>query len=356
VPFIVRYPRGHSGGTRRDELVGLIDIPRTVYDVNRIEAPETTQGESLARLARGQKRKVDYLLGASQNMRSWYLIQNGYKYITPVAVRPIDIAIRHLGPWTPRAVKPNPDEHTYTIGPPGPDQVTLSYDVKGDPLGLLDVLPPAEQLYHRKNDPDEKTDLVETRADILDKMRKLFDDHHGRSDQLSLEFFDPNATADRDNAEMRALAMLGYLSTGSSEDLRDTPRQMREWVLKPWKAPGKDLLIQADRRVQKVRGHMADGRPPTVEDKRTLEIAGAEYLQWWDHHPHFRTRVEWRMVALMELANLEGFTLDTSTWSDKIPANVWSSAAVQDAMAPDDTEEPAGAPVDAGSPEDIDEP
>jgi len=321
VPLIVRFPRGVGGGARRPELIGLVDVARTVLDVVGIEPDSVLQGESLTGLLTGRKRSIDYVLGASQNIRAWYLVQNGYKYITPVANDPIYTAERHLGPTSPRHYRNPIADKTYTLGE-GESLVELTYDEAGDPLGLRDVLPAVEQLFDRSADPQEHHDIALTQPEILGRMRNLFQSHHTQSDELNQEFFDPEETPEPDMADARVLAALGYLG-GNEEDLRAMPLAMRSWVTKPWVAPDTTLLKQGDQLVQRVRAHMRDGKPPTLSDKEALEEAGAHYASWLGENKHLQRRVVWRALDVLELARLDGFTLDTRSWSRDIPPEIF---------------------------------
>jgi arylsulfatase A-like enzyme len=316
IPLIVRFPRGAGAGTRRDELVSLVDIPRTALTVTGVEAPDLMQGESLQRLVDGRPRVLDYVLCASQNSQSWALVQNGYKYISPVSIVPMRIAQNHLGPQSPPSTQPSETDETYSLGPPK-NKVELVYDTLGDPLGLRDVLPSTEQLYDRATDPEERRDLARSKHPVLPQMRKLFEGHLKRSSKLSAEF-KPETGSSSDANQLRMLQALGYLGSGSDKDLRAIPPGMRAWVRNPWRAPDVGLLVEGDRLLQRVRAHMADGLQPTPGDKRTLEKAGARYARWYARNPAFVARVDWRLTALTELARLDGFKLNTSSWGAEL--------------------------------------
>jgi arylsulfatase A-like enzyme len=323
VPLIIKYPGSTGRGTRHDELVGLIDIPRTVFEVAGVESPETTQGESLVGLSRGVRRKVDYIIGESQNIRGFFLVQNGHKYITPVAVNPMLIAQRHLGVWSPESINPNPSSTEYTLGE-GPNKATLTYDTLGDPLGLRDVLPASEELYDRTVDPDELTNLADENPALLEKMRSLFQNHYDMSDSVGMAFFDPKTSGDVDPADLRVLAALGYLDAGNKKQLREVPPAMRDWVLNSWKAPSTELLKEADQRMQRVRARAAGDDDLTNADRDALQKSGRQYLQWYEQHPHFRARIEWRILALLDLAEANGFKMNTQAWSKNIPRGNWT--------------------------------
>ncbi len=324
VPLIVKYPGAVGGGSRHDELVGLVDIPRTVLEVARLDIPETTQGESLVGLSRGMRRKVDFIVGASQNIRAFFLVQNGFKYITPVGVEPMLMAQRHLGPQSPSCIKPNPDSLTYTIGAE-PETTTLVYDLEGDPLGLRDVLPSAEELYDRGTDPGEMENLATNSPPQLEKMRQIFENHYAASDAIGLEFFDPDDpdANESDPTDLRVLQALGYLDNPTKQSARSIPRHMREWVTNPWVAPDTELLQQADRRVQRVRARAREGNL-TQADRDALQKAGSEYLKWYEQHQHFRTRIEWRVLVVLGLAEDAGFSLNIAAWSKSIPPGTWT--------------------------------
>lgn len=50
IPMLISYPAGAPGGVRLDEAVSLVDLPRTIFDLIGVEAPDAFGGSSLAPL------------------------------------------------------------------------------------------------------------------------------------------------------------------------------------------------------------------------------------------------------------------------------------------------------------------
>ena len=355
IPLLMHLPGGEGAGQRHGELVSLVDLARTVLDVQGLPAHDALQGESLLGLVRGRQRRVDFVLGYSQNTRAWSLVKNGFKYITPVGVKPMIIAERHLGAFTPEGVEPMGEEDCYTIDT---DNVSLCYDVVGDPLAMLDVLPASEELFDRAADPEERHDLTRTldllrllrekhsdgqgRAptdeqlagfltdageqelleqafeirDLLGRMRQAYVAESGRSSALAARFQTEEVYLDP--AEQRVLASLGYLESGNREDLKGVSRQMQEWVLHPIRAPNTAALTSADIAVHRVRVRLAEGGALSANDARVLFGAGDACLDWAAEHPEYASRVRWRLVELNTLTAGTGLALPVLAWSERL--------------------------------------
>ena len=156
IPLVIKLPGAESGGRRIAGPVDLTDLAPTVLDVFGLPPAAEMQGETMLGLLRGRTRRRDYIFGNSPNTECYYLVRDGWKFITPPCVLPMTVAERHLGPTNPPTGGLAQDEGTeYKIGPPG-KQVTLHYDEAGDPLGIRETIVDCSRLYDRGSDPHER--------------------------------------------------------------------------------------------------------------------------------------------------------------------------------------------------------
>jgi arylsulfatase A-like enzyme len=304
VPLLIRLPGGAGAGKRFDELVGLVDIPRTIFEVAGLSPGDDLQGESLIGLVNGYQRSVDYVLGMSQNMRSFTLVQADFKYISPVGVKPMRIAEKHLGPSTPPGYFPVDDEMPFEI-----DDHTLSYDAGRDPLGLLDVIPSSEQLFDRRTDRDELNNLVGTEVVKLAEIRSAFRQRQARSASLNRKY--ATGEVQNDPASIQVLKMLGYMESGREEDLEGTSRLSREWTLNPHESPDSRDLARTDSKVHELRLQLADGARASSVTADKLLAACIEYDHWGKQNPSHAARVYWRVQEVMQLADDAGITFES---------------------------------------------
>lgn len=317
VPLIMRLPGARGAGSRFDELVGLIDIPRTVLELTGLDGSDDLQGESLLGLVNGFQRSTDSILGLSQNIRSFTLITEDYKYISPVGMKPMVIAQRHLGPTTPPGYFPASDELAYEL-----DDQELSYDAARDPLGLLDVLPASEQLFDRHADRGELHNLVDSQALKLAEMRRSARQRYGRSEQLHEKY--PTGEVTEDRASQAVLKALGYLGSGDTSELQGTSRAFRNWALDAEALPDVQVLLRTDSRVHELRLVLDDGAPVDAGAADKSEMAGKlkaaalDYDSWGKLNPRYVARVYWRMLEVMRLAKLAKVTFDAPPWLVKI--------------------------------------
>jgi hypothetical protein len=258
-------------------------------------------------LVNGFQRSVDYVLGMSQNMRSFTLVRDDYKYISMVGVKPMIIAQRHLGPTTPPGYFPVDDEVTFEL-----DGQVLSYDAARDPLGLLDVLPASEQLYDRRADRDELHNLVTIKAAKLAELRSAFRQRHARSANLSQNY--PTGEVKVDPAATAVLKALGYLGTGDEKQLEGTSKLFREWALNPHEAPDSRILARTDRRVHEIRLQLASGATADPETTNKLLAAAIDYDSWGKQNSRHAARVYWRVMNVVHLADDAGITFDSPDW------------------------------------------
>ena len=83
---IVRGPGGFSGGKVIDNLISLIDLLPTAYEISGIDIPDHVQGMSLVKLANGKTETHRELIFAESNFHASYepmrCVRSGrYKYI-----------------------------------------------------------------------------------------------------------------------------------------------------------------------------------------------------------------------------------------------------------------------------------
>ncbi|RKY19708.1 MAG: hypothetical protein DRQ55_09985 [Planctomycetota bacterium] len=324
VPLIVRLPGGEGAGQRVPDLVGVVDIMRTVLEVEGLAAPDTTQGESLLGLVRGRERAVDWVLAESSNMRSFSLTTADYKYISPVGVKPLLIAERHLAPQSPPTLLGPREETVFSVKLNGADDVELRYDMAGDPLGLLDVLPSSHELYDRHADPDERRNLFlqDGHGDVVRSMVGQSKRRYEASQKLADEAgYLPEDYAP-DKAQARVLATLGYVQSGDRDELKRgrVSKTMKTWVEHPHVAPDTTLLIVGDRAVHRLRVRLAVGAPAHARDAQELTSVGDGWIVWAAEHPRFLSRVDWRLAELLELADAGGIELPRERWVQTLRA------------------------------------
>jgi len=116
IPLIVRFPGGEGAGQRVDALVDLLDVAPTVLAAVGVAAPPLLRGEDLRGLVRGSARQRNFSFGASSQTGSWFLVEDGYKYISPPAFDSKEIARRHPGPLTPLVMMDVAPGDLYRIG------------------------------------------------------------------------------------------------------------------------------------------------------------------------------------------------------------------------------------------------
>jgi len=307
VPLIVRLPGAVGAGKRFDELVGLVDIPRTVMEVVGLSPDEDLQGESLVGLVNGFGRSVDFILGWSQNIRSFTLVTEDYKYISPVGLKPMMIAQRHLGPTTPPGFFPVEDDMKYELG-----DEQLSYDSKRDPLGLLDVLPASEQMFDRRTDRGELRNLVDVDPVKLKEVRSAATSRFGKSQQLNQKY--PTGVVTEDQFTQSVLKSLGYLGNGDEAELQGTSRQFRDWALEARDVPDTRQLQRADVRVHEQRLLLADSDSDRSEVADKLKGAALDYDSWAKSNPRYAPRVYWRLHEVVRLADLAEVTFTSPDW------------------------------------------
>lgn len=321
IPLIVKLPVGEGGGRRFDDLVSLVDIARTVLEVEGLESTPMAQGESLLGLVRGRERALTHVLGASSNIRAGVLITPEYKYITPVGVKPLLIAERHLGPISPPSLMGPRAETCYEML-----EQDLCYDMASDPLGLLDVLPSSEELYDRRSDPGEAVNLARKRIsddepepdpEVVATLRRMARDYSKlRGESAALGFTSEDVKVDA--ADLRVLATLGYLENGNRDDLSGVSLTMQEWVLHPHRAPDTAALLAGDRAVHRARLKLQSGVALDAVDQRVLWAAGDGWLSWLGKNAAYVSRVDWRLAELLELGERAGLELPATRWKQSL--------------------------------------
>ena len=315
VPLIVKLPRSREAGRRIDTLVDLVDVTPTALDYAHVDGDPNIQGESLIGLIERGEHHRDYAFGGTVNSETYYLVRDGYKYITPIGIPPMLVAERHLGPDTPPLLAPYALGMPYTIGQ-GEDQVTLHYNEHRDPLGMLDLLPSGAQLYRLADDPQEHHNLVDEEPEVAARMTAELRDELLSSRAIAQALLDEEAPRDTNPHELHQLAQLGYLTTHSKKDYASMSKPMREELAEPIVAPDMGPMWAADSRVHALRLLVQAGRPLPSDAAATLQSCGGQYMAWAREHHEQRTRSQWRLLELDELAHRAGLELDTSAWRE----------------------------------------
>ncbi|HEX5010156.1 MAG TPA: hypothetical protein VFY71_07130, partial [Planctomycetota bacterium] len=329
-----------AAGRRIPGPVDLTDLAPTVLDVFGLPPVAEMQGESMLGLLRGRSRRRDYVFGNSPNTECYYLLRDGWKFITPPCVLPMTVAERHLGPTNPPSGSMAPDEgKEYKTGPPG-HQVTLHYDESGDPLGILDTIVDCSRLYDRASDPHERNnqayddagELTQRSLDMANFTKQVFE----HSLELYKELDDGVSASVGSIHEDQALVTLGYLGTSSDEDKdlykSELPSGLRRAVQHPHESPDLVTLKEADTVMQRVRILLRDGQPIPENVPARMQQLGETLVDWALAYPAQSAQVGWRLNALVQLAQQAGVTVDAERWADKWRAWVAKRAKARGAV------------------------
>jgi hypothetical protein len=305
------------------------------------------QGESVLGLLRGRNRRRDYIFGNSPNTECYYLLRDGWKFITPPCVLPMTVAERHLGPTNPPSGALAQDEGTeYQIGPPG-HQVTLHYDEAGDPLGIRDALVDCSRLYDRGADPRERNNLAYDDQGELTQRAHEMADFADQVFQHSLEVHkqldDGVSVPVGEIHQDQALAQLGYLGAQNAQDkdlfLSELPSGLRHAITSPHQSPDLDVLKEADTVMQRVRILVRDGQPLPEGVPARMQTLGETLVGWAVAYPAQSAQIGWRLNELVHLAQQAGVTVDAERWADKWRA--WAAKRAKGKGAGDGGDKPA---------------
>ncbi|GJM21755.1 MAG: hypothetical protein DHS20C15_16700 [Planctomycetota bacterium] len=323
VPLMVKFPGGEGAGERHEELVGLVDITRTVLDVEGLEPDTNTQGESLLGLARDKPRRTNWILGSSTNTRTFFLVANDWKYVAVPGVDPFRSAYAHLGPATPTSITLPQVEAEYETRLPSGESIPRAYDQTGDPLAIQDLMPGNEQLFNRRADPDELHDLAGVDEERLTQMRELFQSRQQASDAINTDLIDLNADdfTEIDPAEQRVLAALGYLGTQSKDNYKGVPPKMRTWAFNRHEGPDMTALHEGDSLLHEVRLKVAAGETPSASELARFADIALSFGLWRRENLKHRARVDWRLYELIELAAEVDAPLDKAALLKEIRDN-----------------------------------
>jgi hypothetical protein len=304
--------------------VDLLDIASTALDFARVPIPEAMEGESLLGLLRGQPRRRDWTMGESQNTAQAFIVTGGYKFISPPALDPFDIAKRHLGPMTPPAGEAGDEGDQYEMGHKG-SGILLKYDFNGDPLGVRDAIPQVPQIYDRAKDPQERHNLWNPDDPASDELvRKLADKLEAvmaASEEKQKELDDGLEAQPMDMQLRTALTMIGYISAqqgGGRQLLSHLPKALREALKAPYRPPDKTQLIYGDRAAHVARLLLQSGKPVPAGLHDQLESIGDSYVRWLSQNDGFLPRVLWRIEALKWLGEKAGQPLDVDRWMARL--------------------------------------
>jgi len=324
VPLVLRLPGREGAGRRLDTLADLSDLMPTVLESMHVPVPAEVQGESLLGLLRDRPRRRDSVFGLSQNTEAFFLVRDGYKFISLPALDPILAAERHLWPTNPTGV-PETAGKEYQIKLNETETITLHYDEERDPLGLRDVLPDSAQLYDRANDPHELDNLFEREPQRLKELARQAIEIFSRSERLRESLDDGQTQGIVDVHIAQTIGALGYTSAPDTQSAQDffanLPRRIKEQLKLPWDPPDMAELDAIDRDVHVVRQAIAAGtiEPQAAGDQ--LQLFGNRYISWLTRNG-FPVRVAWRIADLEELARTIGFKVDVERWKGLLDASM----------------------------------
>jgi arylsulfatase A len=156
VPFVMRWPGRIKPSTTTDNLLALMDIPKTVWAAAEIEAPQEAAPDSL--------NQLEVLTGLSDKAVRQELLMIG---ITGTALR--------SGQWV---YIPKPGSQGVTTDP------RMNWAMQFADLGLensdydedgkLKADAPARQLYNLKDDPEQSRNVVLEYPDVAQRLTARF--------------------------------------------------------------------------------------------------------------------------------------------------------------------------------------
>lgn len=314
IPMMVKFPGGVGGGMRIDALVDLLDVVPTVLDVLGLEIDrDLVEGESLLGLARGERRRRSWVFGGTVNSETYFLVRDGYKYVTPLGIPPMLVARRHIGPTTPEVLEELVRGSPYKIGH-GDAATTLRYNERRDPLGIRDVLRVEEQLYSRADDPGERVNVARAEPAIARRLSEDLRKILVRSESVADRLREVGVEKPRNPHAEHQLAQLGYLASNSSDDLSKMPKAMRDALANPYEPPDVEVLLEADRTVHRLRLLHMDGALLPEDAAATLQRAGDALLAWARANTKHRTRCQWRLIEIRDLAAATGLSIQVGKW------------------------------------------
>lgn len=324
IPLVVRFPGREGAGQRFDTVVDLTDVAPTALDVMGVKLPPEMQGESLRGLLQHRARRHDYAFGFSQNTESMFLVRDGYKFISPPALDPLQASRRHLAPTNPTGYAHEwGDEFVVDLG--AGNIVPLRYDFERDPLALRDVLPQTSQLFDRKADPHELHNLYEEQIDRSKSMAALASEIYNRSLQLNAELDDGQSQQSVDPHQQQLLAQLGYVEAASPEAAQENfsqlPRKIKEQMRLPWVPPDMTEVDAVDRDVHALRLAIAEHTVEPAAAQVRLQQLGNQYIAWLTRNG-FPARIGWRIADLEALAKEAGVEVNVENWKAMLKATL----------------------------------
>jgi arylsulfatase A-like enzyme len=309
IPLILKLPAGEAAGTRHGALVDLLDLAPTVLEVAGLPADPELQGESLLALVRGRTRQRDHVLGHSVNTGSYFVVEGGYKYISPPGLDAMTIATTHLGPMTPSLLAVTRPGTAYPMGGIGQGRI-LHYDQERDPLGVRDLFPSGARLYDRSSDPGEHHDVADERPELARRLRARLEQLRASSLRAARARGGGGEPVAPDEDQREQLAQLGYLAEASGHRTLDDAALPAQDPLEAPNTPDTTALLEQDRRVHRLRLQLADGAVLSPQASEVLREAARAYETWAQHHPEHAARAHWRLLELRELARAAHLDVD----------------------------------------------
>lgn len=310
IPLVAKFPGGAGANTRIAQPVDLLDVAPTVLDAVGLPRDAALPGESLLRRLAGAPPRQHPVYGMSSNTASYYLVEDGYKYISPLGVAADEVIRTHLGPQTPPLLATTHPGDAYTMGGVG-EGVERRYDFAADPLGLRDARPEAARLFERRADPHERVDLAARDPDRAARMRARLLSILDRSRRLARELPDDGGDVTLSAAQREELAELGYLAPPEDGRMAEAPPLAPD---PPRRAPDVDLRewVEHDRAVHRIRMALLERRELPPNAAEALRAAAAAYAEWSEREPRATQRALWRLRELRELARRAGLPLEVT--------------------------------------------
>jgi arylsulfatase A-like enzyme len=358
IPLVVKLPHAEQAGRRVPVPVSLLDLAPTVLDTFKVPPAPEMQGESLLGLARGAPRH-GAIFGYSPNTESIYLVENGWKYISPPSIPPMEVAHRHLGPTMPPDGGLTADRgKDYDFGR-DEYKVTLHYDDAGDPLAIRDTILTGSHLYNRATDPHEMHNAWEENKagigkQIAEDLNKVYDASLTLNRNLDDGIAPPAVGQVHVDQTLLQIGYAGAITQAQAQQfLSQLPASLKAALQDPYEPPDVSDVVQADKFMQFVRLAVRDGRKLKPGFEVELNATGDKLFRWALEHPQQEERIGWRLYELAQLADENHVPVDSGRWLGKY--REWllreqAAAPPADAATPDKAPPADAASGDAATP------
>jgi len=320
IPLVVKLPGDEGANARVAAPVDLLDIAPTVLEAAGLPADASLSGRALQRHARGggddnhinnDRERPRSVFGMSSNTASYFLVEDGYKYISPLGMPADEILRTHLGPQTPGVLASTHPGTPYAMGGVG-GGIERRYDFDADPLGLRESRPATAQLFDRRNDPGEWDDLASRDPERVARMRARLVAVLAGSRERARALPDDGGNVVLTPEQREELSQLGYLAPPEEERLQEAPAVAPEPTRR---APGTDThesreWIEHDRSVHRIRMTLLETRalPPDARD--ALQAAADAYAGRAASDSPAALGALWKLREVQALARAAGIALE----------------------------------------------